>query len=248
VSTVVHADKYPPIERGRVAVRLVGGGALIALAVSLVGLGIVHLATPSGLTRWEDRVNTWFFLHRTPRLNNLSHIGSYLAETMTAVGILIVMFVLLRLLLGRWRESWTLFAAIAGELVIFLVVTTVVARPRPIVAHLDKAPPTSSFPSGHTGAAVVLYGCLAIIIVRQFQVRWLAVLLAIIFWAVPIVVGVSRLYRGMHHPLDVAFGALGSGIWLAIVVTTLLPQTVRHVDSPTGRPLSGMQHGRIENT
>jgi membrane-associated phospholipid phosphatase len=231
MSALVHEDKYPPLERGRVALRLVGGGVLIALAASLVGLGIVHLATPSGLTRWENHVNTWFVLHRTPRLNTLTHIGNYLAETKIAVGIVIVMFIMLRLFLGRWRESWTLFAAIAGELAIFLIVSTVVARPRPNVLQLDRAPPTSSFPSGHTGAAVVLYGCLAIIIVRHFYVRWIAVLLGIIFWVVPIVVGVSRLYRGMHHPLDVAFGALDSGIWLAIVVTTLLPRTVQHVES-----------------
>jgi membrane-associated phospholipid phosphatase len=109
----------------------------------------------------------WFVLHRMPRLNALTHIGNYLAQTKTVVGLLIVMFIVLRLSHRRWRESWALFAAIAGELAIFLVVSTVVARPRPNVLQLDRAPATSSFPSGHAGAAVVLHGCLAIILVRH---------------------------------------------------------------------------------
>src|SRR5665647_1890065 len=58
------------------------------------------------MTAWEDRVNQWFFLHRTPRLDALSHLGSYLAETVTCIALLIVMVLVLRVWLGRWRESW----------------------------------------------------------------------------------------------------------------------------------------------
>ena len=52
------------------------------------------------------------------------------------------------------------------SLVIGTVVLTglVIDRQRPDVPHLDAAPPTSSFPSGHTGAAVALYGGLAVIV------------------------------------------------------------------------------------
>ena len=46
--------------------------------------------------------------------------------------------------------------AVTGEVLIFLAITLLVDRPRPLVKHLDVAPPTSSFPSGHTAAAVAL--------------------------------------------------------------------------------------------
>lgn len=39
---------------------------------------------------------------------------------------------------------------------------------------------------------------------------------------VPVIVAVSRVYRGMHHVSDVVFGAIGGGIWLLVVVTVLL--------------------------
>lgn len=233
------APPYPPLHRGAVAARLVGGGLLLALALCVVGWGIVHFATPSALTRWEDGVNAGLAGARTPTMNTLSHIGSYLAETVTCIALLIVMVIDLRVWLGRWRESWTLFAAIVGELLVFLIVTAVVNRPRPGVPHLDAAPPTSSFPSGHTGAAVAFYGCLAIIVLRQLRPRWLALTMASVFFAVPVIVGASRLYRGMHHPTDVLFGALGGGLWLALVLTTLLPRSRVDDESDAAPALPG---------
>jgi undecaprenyl-diphosphatase len=214
---------YPPLDRRTVAVRLVGGGLLLALALAMVGWSIVKLLTPSALTRWEDSVNFWLYDHRTPTMNTLTHIGSYLAETVTCIAVLIVLVIVFRMWLGRWRESWTLFAAIVGELLVFLIVTAVVNRDRPTVPHLDAAPPTSSFPSGHTGASVALYVCVAVIVLRNMRLRWLAILIATGCCTIPFLVGGSRLYRGMHHPTDVLFGAIGGGVWLLIVLTTLLP-------------------------
>ncbi len=208
---------------GQVAARLLGGGLLLALVLTLVGWAIVNLATPSAMTVWENGVNQWFVVHRTPSLDSGSHVASSIANSRTVFALLLVMAVAFRLWLGRWRESAALFAAIAGELLIFVAVTAVVARPRPDVALLDAAPPTSSFPSGHTGAAVAFYGCIAVVMLRQLRPRWLAVAISTLLFLVPIVVGVARIYRGMHHPVDVLFGAVLGGVWLALVLTTVLP-------------------------
>ena len=229
------SSPYPPLRRRDVAGRLVGGGLVLALALSLVGWLIVTLATPSALSRAEDSVNQWFLDARTPTLDTLSHLGSSLSDTVTCIVLLVVLTMAFRWWLGRWRESWTLFAAIVGELLVFLIVTAVVNRPRPGVPHLDAAPPTSSFPSGHTAAAVAFYGCVAVIVMRQLRPRWLAVVVASLLWLVPVVVGVSRIYRGMHYPTDVVFGALGGGLWLAFVLSTLLPALDRAPRDDGGR-------------
>jgi undecaprenyl-diphosphatase len=213
---------YPPLHRGQVVARLVGGGLLLALALTLVGRFVTGVLTPSALTRWEDGVNQWFVDQRTPTLDLATHIGSYLAETVTCIALLVVTVVVLRAWLVRWRESWTVFAAIVGELLVFLVVTALVDRARPDVVQLDAAPPTSSFPSGHVGAAVALYGCLAVIAHREVRNRALSTALVTVCVVVPVVVAISRVYRGMHHVSDVVFGAVGGGLWLLLVVTTLL--------------------------
>jgi membrane-associated phospholipid phosphatase len=80
-------------------------------------------------------------------------------------------------------------------------------RQRPEVHRLEALGQGASFPSGHTAAAVALYGGLAMIAVAlgaRISVRWLAIVVAVL---APLVVGISRMYRGMHHPLDVVLGA-----------------------------------------
>ncbi len=218
-----------------VAVRLGGGGAALAIGLSAVGWLIVLVLSPAFLGRWENGFMHWLYANRTPALDSVTHVGSYLSETVTCIGLLVVLALAFRVWLGRWRESVTLFAAITGELLVFLVVTFAVRRERPDVPQLDAAPPTSSFPSGHTAAAVALYGCIAVVLARNLRRAWLAQCLVVGCVLVPVVVAVSRLYRGMHYPSDVLFGAIGGGLWLLIVLTTLLPAAQREVQGTSGQ-------------
>jgi hypothetical protein len=69
-------------------------------------------------------------------------------------------FVVVSLVWWRTRRWW--FAVIPAlalslQAAIFVAATDVTSRPRPDVSHLDPAPPTSSYPSGHVGASVTLY-------------------------------------------------------------------------------------------
>ncbi len=174
----------------------------------------------------DGATSQWFFTHRTPSWNTWSHVGSSLSDTLSASALTVLLVVGLRLWLHRWRESVAIFLSIQGELFIFVLVTATVHRQRPTVPRLDPAPPTSSFPSGHTGASVALYVGLAVLLVllsRSWSRPWLGRLLAALLCLVPIVVALSRLYRGMHYLTDVVAGALAGGLWMAIVMLTVLP-------------------------
>jgi undecaprenyl-diphosphatase len=91
---------------------------------------------------------------------------------------------------------------------VFVTTTLFVDRARPPVHRLDTAPPTSSFPSGHTAAAIVLYIGLIIVVHRVWRRNAATIGVAVVLALVPVVVGLSRLSRGMHHPTDVIAGAL----------------------------------------
>ena len=92
---------------------------------------------------------------------------------------------------------------------------------------LDTAPPTSSFPSGHTAASIALYIGVLFIIGRRMRPSVGRTLLQIVLLAVPVAVGLSRLYRGMHHPTDVIAGVVLGVLCLAVagrVATMLRPE------------------------
>ena len=78
-----------------------------------------------------------------------------------------------------------------------------------------------SFPSGHIAATIVLYGLIAVFARQLGAPQWAQVLITL--WAVvaSLAVGWARMYRGMHHPIDVvAGGLLGLEVLYVFVGTT----------------------------
>lgn len=175
------------------------------ILVVLVGAG--WLITRTSAHAWplssEDGVNRVLAQHRNPLLNSVSAFFSTVADTQSAIAVSVVAVVAIRVLTRRWPEALFVAAALVTEVVIFLLTTVAIERGRPAVPHLDHAPPTSSFPSGHTAAATALYVALAVV-ARRHNAPWPVWLLA----AMPCAVGLSRLYRGMHHPSDVVAGVV----------------------------------------
>jgi undecaprenyl-diphosphatase len=82
---------------------------------------------------------------------------------------------------------------------------------------LDVFPPLRSFFSGHTAAAVALYGGIAVVLAMHSARRGHAVAWWIMLLSLPVTVAISRVYRGMHYPSDVAASfVVGLGcLWIA---------------------------------
>jgi undecaprenyl-diphosphatase len=196
---------HRPVVAGGLVV-LVGS---ILMTVLLLGIGllITRVLVGGPVETWDNHLNQWFVAQRTPTLNPMANIGSELGATFTIIGV--AAFACIILAIGRhWRELGFIVAGLAVEASVSFTTSTLITRTRPNVPRLDAAQPTGSFPSGHTAAAIVLYVSLAIVItllVRNTFLRAVAWLLAI---ALPIYVGSSRLYQGMHHPTDLIGSAL----------------------------------------
>jgi membrane-associated phospholipid phosphatase len=212
-------------QRGRaaiaVAARLLGGAAAIWLLLTLLGLVLTHVFDTGPVHRADLGVDVWFFHHRSPGWTSVMLFGTAMAETRTVVIVAAVLAVLLRWLFGHWRASLLLVTSVAGEVLIFLAVTVTVPQRRPPVPKVLAVPPTSSYPSGHTGAAVALYGCVAVLIVLFYGRHLAARIIAGLLFGVPAFVGCSRVYLGEHYPSDVIAGALLGTLWLTCVFRTL---------------------------
>jgi undecaprenyl-diphosphatase len=211
-----------------IATRLVVSFVLIGGA--LFGLGkLITGHAPA----FDEAVPRWLAGQHSPRLDALSSYLSQAGNThwILAVGLVIVPLALA--LTRRWRPAVFVVVTMLGELGLFLSVARTVHRARPLVPHLDGHLPTSAFPSGHTAATLCLYGALAVLVVPRVRGRWrwLAVAPAVLM---TVLVGWSRIYRGEHHPLDVAGGIVLALLWLAAVTFALRPNA--DLDEPDPSP------------
>jgi undecaprenyl-diphosphatase len=122
----------------------------------------------------------------------------------------------------RWRPVAFLAAVMFGELAAFLAAAAVVKRPRPDVTQLDKNLPTSAFPSGHVAATTCLYVAIAILVIGTAR-GWWRFLFLIPAIAMPVLVTISRIYRGEHHPTDVLGSLVFAGLWLTATTMLIKP-------------------------
>jgi membrane-associated phospholipid phosphatase len=202
--------------------RLVPAAIVIWAVMAAFGYLLTRPWHETVFERRDAWINGYLADHRTGLMNSTTHVVSYAAETYTVIIVGLVFFVGMRLRLGRWRESMFLTAAIVGEVLIFIATTLVIHRHRPPVHRLDVVPPTSSYPSGHTAASIVLYAGLALIALRTSTRRWLRVVAVWAAVVIPIGVAFSRLYRGMHYPTDVLGSLLLAFLWLTVTVSVVL--------------------------
>jgi membrane-associated phospholipid phosphatase len=196
---------------------LVPAACLLAIMVAL-GFLLTDVVPATAFGKWDAEVPRRLVAYRQQEGISESKLITTLSETLTISILTAFAAVVFRWKFGRWRESLVVIYAVVGETAIFVATTLFIDRPRPNVPHLDDAPPTSSFPSGHTAAAVCFYGSVAAIILWHNRYRWITVAAVVVCATVPLLIAAGRVYRGMHYPTDVLAGMLLGAIWLSVVI------------------------------
>jgi undecaprenyl-diphosphatase len=106
-----------------------------------------------------------------------------------------------------------LVLAVVGGLVLSLLLKELFDRPRPDLLPHGQSVYTRSFPSGHAMNAAVVYLTLASILARAHKAHAIKLYVVAMSILVTVLVGLSRLYLGVHWPTDVLAGWTAGGAW-----------------------------------
>ncbi|KRF23444.1 phosphatase PAP2 family protein [Phycicoccus sp. Soil803] len=191
----------------------------VVLWVLIVGGGLFIKGPLKGLSS-EDTISKDVQETRTRTWDSITMVLSHIGNTEIVIGVCVVA---VGLIWWRTREWWRALVpaiAISLQATVFVIATAVVGRPRPHIPHLDPAPPTSSYPSGHVGAATALYVSFAML-AQSIERPALRRLVTTLFLVIPVLVAYARLYRGMHHLSDILIGA-ANGLVCALLAWAYL--------------------------
>ena len=132
----------------------------------------------------------------------------------TPILVIAVLAVVGFLMLAKaWRPAIFILAASCGGLALSSLLKEVIDRPRPDLVPHGNVVFTASFPSGHSMLSAVVYFTLAALITRLIERRRLKGYALGVAMILTLLVGVSRVYLGVHWPSDVLAGWVAGAAW-----------------------------------
>lgn len=144
----------------------------------------------------------------------ITRLGSGLIEALLCV---IIACVFLFYLKEKWKASFLVLSLISGWL-LNEGLKFIFHRQRPTLKHLVEVG-GYSFPSGHAMVSTIFYGMLGYLIWTELRQRnktsWYVIVASILLI---LLIGISRIYLGVHFATDVLGGFSMGGIWLLVFI------------------------------
>jgi membrane-associated phospholipid phosphatase len=157
-----------------------------------------------------------------------------------------VIFALVFIAQKRWFYLliWAV-TLIGGDFLNFLI-KSIFARARPEFADPFAQEIGFSFPSGHAMLSFIAYGMAAYLLCLYVKNHYARILIVFVAVMLILLIGISRLYLGVHYLSDVVGGFLAGGMWLATCITAVRIYRHEHVPSQRSPALGTFQGERID--
>ena len=179
----------------------------MSLGVVFVVVSILMLLGVAGAT--EDAVLRAAGRMRTDTLTTIMHGFSALGDGAIEIPIALALLALVWRFVGQRTGKRYLYCALSGELV-YVVAKAAFQRPRPDIIERLGSAGWHSYPSGHSMLAPIIYSVAFLLLLQATSSRLLRGTLIVLSIIIPVGIGASRVYLGVHYPSDV-LGALALG-------------------------------------
>lgn len=189
---------------------------LLPLLPLLLFVSLARDVVMFGALGYDRSIMVWLHGHESPGMTTTMTAATELGG-LVAVPIIAVLGAGLLWWRGRRRDAALLAATVIGATLINTVLKAVFQRERPDFWEHLVVENSYSFPSGHAMASMSLAAAL-VVIARPSRWRWPAVVLGAVY---VLVVGLSRVYLGVHFPSDILAGWCVALLWATLVVMVL---------------------------
>jgi undecaprenyl-diphosphatase len=193
---------------------------LVGIAAGIVAFVVIAFAVNAGSTQRTDdellrSLRQPEDLERPIGPAWLPEVGRDLTALGGVAGLCLLTLAIAGYLLmcRKYRALGFLAAATLGGLLLSTGLKDMFSRPRPtVVPHLSYVA-TSSFPSGHSMLSATVYLTLGFLLASLVAERLLKVYFVLAALLLTLLVGISRVYMGVHYPTDVLAGWCAGLTW-----------------------------------
>lgn len=159
---------------------------------------------------FDSKVLNYFYTLRSPQVNSImiwiTNLGGGIIIIFT---VLVVVFLLQRKLP---RLAIQFMLSVAGSEILNIILKNIFHRIRPqfypLIVEGDF-----SFPSGHAMNSFVFYFSISYIFFQITKNRKLSIVTTILSFVLIILIGISRMYLGVHYPSDILGGYVAGSLW-----------------------------------
>jgi undecaprenyl-diphosphatase len=151
-------------------------------------------------------------------LTTIMKVFTWIGSGYVVAPIALIGFIVLYFVLHYRQQAFLLIIVIAGSVIFNSILKNYFKRERPEIHRILEAN-GFSFPSGHSMMAFALYAIIAYIAWRDVRTTKSRIVLLLFTAFMIIIIGVSRIYLGVHYPSDIVGGFAVSALWVTIAIT-----------------------------
>lgn len=191
---------------------------IIIGVLCLIGfLAITILVLTNHIASFDNTVYEKIYGHHNQYLDLFFKFFTHIGDTIPVIVIASILLLVLR----NWNDRMHFGFSLALTVAVNQLLKYVIARPRPPLERRLIEQEGYSYPSGHSMVSLCLYGVLIYFVMKKVKNKILKIVLVSLLTIIILLIGISRIYVGVHYPSDVLAGFLLTIVLLITSITLL---------------------------